>query len=94
MSAIHESVLDEIDLRSRTLKSGAPAVDTERGARTQSDIEVELAQLHADRELLLTHWRTQDGAVAVDEPPRARACGQAQPCPHVLGLAQKYGLIG
>jgi len=90
---IHDSVFAEIEGRISTLRSGAPTSAPDRGAWTQAEVDAELAQLESDRGLLLAHWKTQDGVVAAATPVRARACGQPQPCPHVLGLAQKYGLI-
>lgn len=94
-SDIHDSVYDAIEVRIITLRSGAPASSPETGARTQDDVDTELAQLESDKALLLDHWKTQDGVVGATPPSatRARACGQAQPCPHVLGLAQKYGIV-
>jgi hypothetical protein len=90
---LHDSIFDEIDGRIRTLRAGAPTATPDDGARTQAEIDAELAQLESDKALLLAHWRTQDGFVAPTAPVRARACGQPQPCPHVLGLAQKYGFV-
>ncbi len=57
------------------------------------EVDAELAQLQSDKALLLAHWQTQDGVVGATAPVRARACGQPEPCPHVLGLAQRYGPI-
>lgn len=92
-SDYHDSVFTEIDGRISTLRSGALTSAPDAGARTQVEIDAELAELESDRALLLDHWKTQDGVVAADAPARARACGKAQPCPHVLELAQKYGFI-
>lgn len=92
-SDIHDSVFDEIEQRIRTLQSRAPTADTERGAWTQEDDDTEFACLESDRALLVAHWKTQDGVVPATAPVSARACGRPQPCPHVLGLAQKYSLI-
>lgn len=90
---IHESVFDEIEGRITTLRSGAPTSGPGRAAWTQEEVDAELAQLESDRALLLAHWKTQDGTVAAAEPVRARACGQPQPCPHVLELVQKYKFV-
>lgn len=92
---IHDSVYDEIEVRISTLRSGALASSPETGARTQDEIDTELTRLEADKALLLDHWKTHNGVVGATLPSatRARACGQAQPCPHVLGLAQTYGLV-
>ena len=90
---IHHSLFDEIEGRISTLRSGAPASAPDRGAWTQDEVDAELAQLESDQTLLLAHWKTQDGVVSATAPVRARACGQPQPCPHILGLAQKYGFI-
>jgi hypothetical protein len=90
---IHDSIFDEIKARTSTLRAGAPTSAPDGGARTQADVDAELAQLEDDQAVLLAHWRTQDGVVAPTAPVHARACGQPQPCPHVLGLAQKYGFV-
>ncbi len=90
---IHDNVFDEIEGRIATLQAGAPASGSDSGAWTQEDVDAELAQLGNDLELLLAHWKAKDGVVAATAPVRARACGQPQPCPHVLGLAQRYGCI-
>jgi hypothetical protein len=92
-SDIHDSVFDEITARISTLRAGAPPPAPDGGARTQADVDAELAQLEEDQAVLLAHWRTEDGVVAKTAPVHARACGKPQPCPHVLGLAQKYGLV-
>lgn len=92
-SDIHDSVFDEIEQRIRALQSETPAADTEGGVWIQEEVDAELARLESDRALLLAHWKTQDGVVPATAPVRARACGQPQPCPHALGLAQKYSLI-
>lgn len=92
---IHDSVYDAIEVRIDALRSGAPASGAETGARTQDDVDAELGKLEADKAHLLDHWKTHDGVVGATPPSavRARACGQAQPCPHVLGLAQTYGVV-
>ncbi|WP_299954388.1 hypothetical protein [uncultured Modestobacter sp.] len=91
-SDIHDGIFDEIKARISTLQAGAPTAAPDGGARSQADVDGELAQLEADKTVLLAHWRTQDGVVATTAPVYARACGQPQPCPHVLGLAEKFGL--
>lgn len=88
---IHDSLFREIEGRMSTLRAGAPISAPDRGARMQAEVEAQLAQLESDQAVLLAHWRLEDGLFAAAEPVRARACGQPQPCPHVLGLAQKYG---
>lgn len=90
---IHDSLFAEIEGRINTLESGAPASAADGSAWTQAEIDAELAQLRSDEALLLAHWKTKDGVVAATAPARASACGNPQPCPHVLGLAQKYRLI-
>lgn len=90
-SDIHDSVFAEIEGRISTLVSGAPTSTPDHGAWTQAEVDAELAQLQSDKSLLLAHWKTQAGVVAASAPVRASACGQPQPCPNVLGLAQKYG---
>jgi hypothetical protein len=90
---IHDSVFDEIEERISTLQSGAPTSALEGAAWTQAEADAELAKLQSDKSLLMAHWKTKDGVVAATTPERARVCGQPQPCPHVLGLAQQYGLI-
>ena len=90
---IHDSIFDEIQARISTLRAGAPTSAPDGAARTQAEVDAELAQLEGDQAILLAHWRTQDGVVARTAPVHARACGQPQPCPHVLGLAQKYGIV-
>lgn len=90
---LHDSVFDEIKGRINALQVGAPASGPDGGAWTQAQIDAELGRLENDLEVLLAHWKTQDGLVEATAPVRARACGQPQPCPHVLGLAQEYGFI-
>ena len=87
---IHERVFDEIQARIKSFQSGAPAADPNRGAWTQGDVAAELAQLEIDRDLLHAHWMTQDGASSLDTPPRSRACGETQPCSHVLALKKQF----
>lgn len=90
---IHDSVFDEIEGRISSLRSGAPTAAPGSRAWTQEEVDGELTQLESDKALLLAHWKTQNGVVTATAPARARACGQPQPCPHVLGLAQKYGFV-
>ncbi|MGH8895384.1 MAG: hypothetical protein ACRDWY_19065 [Actinomycetes bacterium] len=75
---IHELVLDRID-----------------GLLAEASVEdVAALELSTDRELLLAHWKTANQTVAADAPVASAACGKPQPCPHVLGFAEKFGLIG
>lgn len=90
---IHDPLLEEIDARIGTLGSGATMRTSDGAARTHEEVDLELAQLQGDRSTLLAHWRFQDGLSGLDEPPRARACGQPQPCPHVMGLVEKYKFV-
>jgi hypothetical protein len=90
---IHDSLFAEIDGRISTLESGAPTSAPDGSAWTQDELDAALAQLRSDKALLLEHWKTKDGVVASTEPVRARGCGRPQPCPNVLELAQKYGLV-
>lgn len=90
---IHDSLFDEIEGRITTLRAGAPTSSQEVGAWSQEDVNRELAKLENDRELLLAHWKTEDGLVAATSPARARACGQPQPCPHVLDIAERYRYV-
>ena len=83
---IHERVLDEIDERIGALQSGAVAQVPDGRAWSTGDFTEQLDLLTKDRELLLAHWKLQDGLVPATHPPRARECGQPQPCPHVLGV--------
>ena len=92
-SDIHDSISDEITARISTPGAGAPTSAPDGGARTQADVDAELARLKEDQAVLLPHWRTEDGVLATTAPVHARACGKPQPCPHVLGLARKYGLV-
>lgn len=92
-SDLHESIFDELETRITTLRSGAPAVGPDGGARTQQDVDAELEVLQSDQALLLEHWKVQGGVVVATAPARAQACGKPQSCPHVLGLAQKYGYV-
>lgn len=90
---LHESLFDLFEARLETLRAGAPGVGADGEAWTQTEVDAAIAELERDKELLLGHWRVQDGVVAHQAPPNARACGQPQPCPHALELAQKYRLI-
>lgn len=90
---IHDNVLAAIEGRIRSLRSETPTSTPQLGAWTQVEVDAELAQLERDQALLLAHWKKQDGVVEATTPARAHACGQPQPCPHVLGLAEKYGFI-
>jgi len=90
---LHEIILAEIEGRISTLRAGAPAARPDGGAWTDEEVRAEVAHLSSDRDLILAHWKTLDGVVGAAEPTRARACGQPQPCPHTLGLAQKYHVI-
>lgn len=90
---LHESLYTEIDSRLQSLKSGAPAGSSDGGAWTQDEVDAQIRRLETDLDVLLQHWRIKDGVVVADAPPRARACGQSQPCPHVLQLAQEYRIF-
>lgn len=90
---LHDSVFDAIEAQINRLRSRTPASSPAAGGMTKEEVDTELSQLELDKTLLLDHWKTQAGAVGAPTPTRARPCGQAQPCPHVLGLAQKYGIV-
>ena len=90
---IHDRIHDEIRTRRRSLESGAPASPLGEEAWTGDEISRTLAELDADLKLLLAHWKT-GGRMTTGYPlAKSEACGNPQPCPHVLGLATKYGLI-
>ena len=90
---VHDRIFDEIDAQLGTLEFGAPTTHSDGSSWTQEELAAALADLQSDKDALLAHWKIRDGMVAADAPPRTRACGQPQPCPHVLGLARKYDLI-
>ena len=92
---IHDSVYDEIEARIQTLQAGAPTSSPATGAWTQGEADATLGKLETDKALLLEHWKTLNGVVCASPPsaPRARACGNPQPCPHVLELAEEYGIL-
>lgn len=91
MTDLHERIYDELTSQITTLESGVRPDGT---AWSGAEVEQTLASLHADRELLKAHWRIRPGiaGLASDRPPQTASCGNRQPCPHVLGLADRYGL--
>jgi len=89
---IHDRIHDEIELQLQSLRVSAPAV-VDGAAWSEDEVQRKIADLELDMETLLDHWRTEDGTHGDDGTPNARACGNPQPCPHTLGLAQKYGLV-
>ena len=90
---LHGSLFDEIESQIRTLASGAPARREDQPSWEPQEVEAALADLAVDKQTLLDHWRIQPGITTPTAPVNARECGQPQPCPHVLELAQKYGLV-
>ncbi|NYG57105.1 hypothetical protein BJ980_000028 [Nocardioides daedukensis] len=94
MADIHERIYDELTSQITTLEGGTPLRHPNGSAWSTAEVEEALESLCADRELLKTHWRITPGVagLATDNPPQTASCGNLQPCPHVLGLADKYGV--
>lgn len=94
MTDLHDRIYDELTSQITTLESGAPLHRPDGSAWSAAEVEQTLASLHADRELRKGHWQIRPGAagLASDRPPQTASCGNPQPCPHVVGLAAKYGI--
>lgn len=90
---IHEAIHDEIASRLDTLRSGVPTTGPSGESWSEAEVNTAVEDLEADAKLLRDHWRTGAQTTSGYPPAIAAACGQPQPCPHVLGLASKYGLL-
>lgn len=93
-SDLHDRLFDEISSRIDALSSGAPAQRRDGSAWSQDEVDRARSELEADVAELKEHWRITPGiaGLASENRPVTASCGNAQPCPHVLGLANKYGV--
>jgi hypothetical protein len=93
-SDLHDRLFDEISSRLHTLRSGALAVQPDGSAWSQEDVMSAESELERDLGVLKEHWRIMPGVagLASENHPVTASCGNAQPCPHVLGLAEKYSV--
>lgn len=90
---VHDRIHDEITSRRSSLESGAPASPPDGEAWSDDEVNRSLSELDEDLKLLLAHWKTGGPMSAGYPPPKSAVCGNPQPCPHVLDLARKYGLV-
>lgn len=93
-SDLHDRLFDAISSQIATLRAGAPAARPDGGAWSQAEIDQEIAASESDLAVLKQHWQITPGVagLASEKHPVTASCGNAQPCPHVLGLAEKYGV--
>jgi hypothetical protein len=88
---IHERIHDAITARQDILASGAP---TSGGAAWSTEqIDQALQELAVDLAELKAHWRTATKMSTGYPLTDSAACGNPQPCPHVLALGAKYGVL-
>lgn len=93
-SDVHDRLFDEISSRLHALRSGALTVQPDGTTWGQEDVIRAESELESDLGVLKEHWRITPGVagLASDNHPVTASCGNAQPCPHVLGLAEKYSV--
>lgn len=91
---LHDRVYDEISSRIKTLETGAPAAHSDGSAWSQEEVDQALTKCQNDLATLKEHWRITPGVagLAGENHPATASCGNAQPCPHVLGLAVDNGV--
>lgn len=87
---LHERLLDEIVVLAQEERS---RLSDQPSSAEAADTMKRVAELEDDEQLLREHWVAQ-GVVRNGYPQVSKACRNPQPCPHVLGLAEKYGLLG
>lgn len=90
---LHEKILTVIESQIESLSTGAPASGPDGSTWSTDEVDQKFEQLRADEKELREHWTIgggQTGAATNDPAALSAACGNKQPCPHVLGLAEKY----